>query len=138
LITLGLFFSLSAHAITELPAGSYKGGGRWRDQEGATGKYETIAVVTKNQIVTKYQFKEGTRTLEMTLDLDQKGFFPVKVAGHVVGSGYCLSKQCHYSLTYGSTKVEETLTFHEGNFYRLGSKQEGSSLNVWEEALKSE
>lgn len=137
LMTLAMFLSLSAHALTELPAGTYQGGGRWRDKDGDTGTYKTSAVVQNNRILTTYEFEEGKRTLEMELALDKKGFFPVKVAGHEVGSGYCLSAQCHYSLSYGRVKVEETLTFHEGNFYRLGSKREGSSLIIWEEALKS-
>jgi hypothetical protein len=134
LLTLSLA-ACSAMAMTNLPNGSFSGQGHWKDNTGASGDYSTAAVVANNGVSSTYTFNGQSKSFTMATPLDQNGFFPVTVAGTNVGSGYCWSVQCHYTISQDGGTLEETLTFYQTHLYRTGSKTVNGKTIIWEEAL---
>jgi hypothetical protein len=127
----------SAMAMTSLPDGSFSGKGEWKDDAGKSGTY-TVQTQIKNNVITN-AYVIGGQSISFTMEaaLDKSGFFPVKVNGAKVGSGYCFDVQCHYSLSTDKGQLEETVTFYQGHMYRLGSKSSGAETVVWQEASDS-
>jgi hypothetical protein len=134
-LTILSLLSASAMAMTALPDGSYSGKGEWKDQAGAKGDYTLTVKVAKNTLTSVYNFTGGSKTFIMEAPLDQNGFFPVNSGGKQVGSGYCFSVQCHYTIAIDQLTLEESLTFYQDHLYRTGSKTDGSGKTIaWEEA----
>lgn len=135
ILTALLFIGSYAMAMTTLPEGSYQGQGRWADGKGQTGGYELEVTVRSDVVSSAYDFDGQAKTFAFEAKLDANGQFDVLVGGQKMGSGYCKSVQCHYSISFGETDMEETLTFYQDHLYRLGSKRENGKAITWEESM---
>ncbi|MBK8201172.1 MAG: hypothetical protein IPK68_02190 [Bdellovibrionales bacterium] len=49
-----------------------------------------------------------------------------------------MSVQCHYGISFGDTELEETLTFYQDHFYRIGSKRVNGKIVTWEESMEKQ
>jgi hypothetical protein len=121
--------------------GDWTGGGGWKANDGTKGRWEmTSNVKTDKDSMT---VKEST-TIHIPGAADKKmdsewtttnlknGFFDVQVKGAKVGTGYCGVKQCHLSWTDTDGSNEETITFHNGKVYRLGSHTLKDRVVAWQ------
>ena len=135
IITALILVGSSAMAMTNMPDGVYKGQGRWNDNQGQTGSYDISATVKADVVSSTYTHKGQTDKYEFEAKPGANGQFDVLVGGHKVGEGYCMSVQCHYAISFGDTELEETLTFYQDNFYRIGSKRVNGKVVTWEEAM---
>ncbi len=123
-----------AHSLTE---GSYSGNGLWHSVQ-STGTYKTISVVKKNEIKTIYQLLDGsTKEWNFQIKESTNGFFEISSQEVQIGTGYCLEKVhvCHYQLSIGQLKLEETLVEQNNTLYKFGSKDEGQGPISWQESL---
>ncbi|MBN8538026.1 MAG: hypothetical protein J0M15_13305 [Deltaproteobacteria bacterium] len=123
-----------AHSLTE---GSYSGNGLWHSVQ-STGTYKTISVVKKNEIKTIYQLLDGsTKEWNFQIKESTNGFFEISSQGVQLGMGYCLEKApvCHYQVSIGQMKLEETLVQEKNTLYKFGSKDEGQGPISWQESL---
>lgn len=123
-----------AHRLTE---GSYSGNGLWHSAQ-STGTYKTISVVKKNEIKTIYQLLDGsTKEWNFQIKESTNGFFEISTQGVQLGMGYCLEKVpvCHYQVSIGKMKLEETLVQEKNTLYKFGSKDEGQGPISWQESL---
>lgn len=136
LIATFIFASSSAMAMTNMPDGTYQGEGRWSDNQGETGHYEVSVNIESDTVSSSYSFDSGqTGEYEFQTTGSAHSQFDVLVGGIRVGEGYCMSVQCHYSISLGNKVLEETLTFYEDNLYRIGSKRLDSVVITWEESM---
>lgn len=126
-----------AHGFT---TGSYKGNGLWNSRS-AKGVYQTTTVIDKNTIKAHYSLPDGS-SRDWSFDIQNQAstFFDVISQGTKIGSGYCLEKAlvCHYELSVGQLKLEETLVQEGTKIYRYGSKDEGKGPIAWQESLDKE
>lgn len=130
-----LFVGSAAMGMTNMPEGVYQGKGRWSDNKGNAGAYDISATVKANVVASTYTFGSQTKQYDFEAKPGANGHFDVLVSGQKVGEGYCMSVQCHYAVSFGKTELEETLTFFQDNFYRIGSKQEKGAVVIWEESM---
>lgn len=135
LITALLFVSSAAMGMTNMPDGVYQGQGRWSDNKGNTGGYDISASVKSNVVASTYNYGSETKQYDFEVKPAANGHFDVLVSGHKVGEGYCMTVQCHYTVNFGNTELEETLTFFQEKFYRIGSKKESGAVITWEESM---
>ena len=135
--TLGFLVSTSVFAIAQFPEGNSVGGGSWKDGAGKSGEYKVEMQIKGNTIRSVYQWEKKEEVFTFHADFKPNGFFAVKMGKDVVGEGYCGDVQCHYNVAVGPFRLEETLTFREGNIYRLGSKVVDGHQIVWQEALET-
>jgi hypothetical protein len=126
-----------AHGLTE---GSYKGSGAWASA-GGQGAYRVTTVIGPKTIQTSYLLpSKEKRDWNFEISASTSGFFDVTSNGTKLGSGYCLDKApvCHYEVSLGALKVEETLVQQDGKLYRFGSKDEGQGPIRWQESADKE
>jgi hypothetical protein len=126
-----------AHGLSE---GSYKGAGAWVSA-GAQGPYEVTTVIGPKTIQTRYLLpSKEKREWNFEISTSTSGFFDVTSNGTKLGSGYCLDKApvCHYEVSVGALKVEETLVQQGGKLYRFGAKDEGKGPIRWQESMDKE
>lgn len=133
-----LVWTTGALGVTSLPEGEYIGRARWKDNQGNTGAYKKEILIQGGQVASDYIYVEGKRKYVFHATLDAQGYFPVLIDGKQMGTGYCGSVQCHYSVSIGSTITEETFTFKDEMLYILGSKTLGDKVVIWEEVLIKE
>lgn len=139
LVAVLVLASSTAWGMTNIPDGAYQGQGRWNDNQGQNGSYDVTASVKSGVITSKYTTAGQTEIYEFEAKAGSHGTFEVLVAGQKVGDGYCMSVQCHYAISYGDTKLEETMTFYQDHFYRIGSKLvNGQKLVTWEESMEKQ
>jgi hypothetical protein len=136
-LVLSLIFAASASALAfpTIPDGNYSGHGRWKDTAGHTGNYTVETTVANGVISQNYRYARGGARFVLTTNLTGHGFFAVMENGQKIGDGYCQSVVCHYSAAMSGANLEESLTFWQGNFYRVGSKKIGDLTISWEESL---
>jgi hypothetical protein len=110
--------------------GDYTGGGWWKSADGTKGKYEMKSTIKtekdgmtiKESVVVHMPDKtEKKMEDEITVKNGKNGFFEIQKKGVKIGSGYCGIKQCHHQGEEDGNTYEETVTFHEGKIYKLGS-----------------
>jgi hypothetical protein len=110
--------------------GDYTGGGWWKSSDGTKGKFELTTnlkkekdgMTVKESVVIHMPDKtEKKMEDEITIKNGKDGFFEVHKKGTKIGTGYCGIKQCHYEGEEGGDAFEETVTFHGGKIYKLGS-----------------
>ncbi len=135
LIVTILLVGSSVMGMTNRPDGVYQGQGRWRDNQGQSGDYDITSSVKAGLVSSTYTFNGQSKKYEFEAKTGLNDSFDVLVGGHKVGEGYCMSVQCHYSISYGGAKLEENLTFYENYFYRIGSKQVDGKVTTWEESM---
>ena len=123
-------------AMPNIPDGTYQGKAAWKDSKLNKGYYSVRTEVKNNKFKTRYNYSGKMSEYEFSVDLQEGGFFKVMSGEQQVGSGYCMTVQCHYKASFTGAKIEETLTFWQGNLYRVGSKIVGSHVVAWEEASK--
>lgn len=126
-----------AHSFTE---GSYKGQALWNSLKGA-GTYQTSTVIEKNSIKAQYTLPDGSsRNWDFEIQNTGSAFFDVISQGVKLGTGYCLEKApvCHYEISVGQLKLEETLVQEGTKIYRYGSKNDGTGPIQWQESLNKE
>ncbi len=138
LIAVLVFASSAAWGMTNMPDGVYQGQGKWTDNQGQTGGYDVTASVQSGVVSSKYTFGGQTKTYEFETKAGSNGNFEVLVGGQKVGEGYCMSVQCHYGISFGDTELEETLTFYQDHFYRIGSKRVNGKIVTWEESMEKQ
>ncbi len=145
IITVLVLVGSSAWGMTNLPEGTYQGNGRWSNRAGQKGNYEITSSIKAGVVSSTYNFDGQTVTYEFQVKPGVNGEFEVFVGGKTAGRGYCKSVQCHYIVGINTTQIEETLTFVNDQFYRLGSKHPvmlgllsggTSDLTTWEESMK--
>ncbi len=129
----GLLIAGNALAMTEFPAGNYHGKGHAVHQNGVEERYLVESKVTGNSIQTTYHVNGETLNYALQASFEKNGFFDVKMDGAKVGSGYCMSVWCHYSIRIGDFSLEETLTFFQEHLYRLGQKTIDGKIISWED-----
>jgi hypothetical protein len=118
-----------------LSDGSYEGKGLWKSPS-ARGNYDVATVVKGDSIQARYTFGNGlTRSWNLKMIAQEKGFFTVETEGKTIGHGYCLesSQVCHYEVKFDKLTLEETLTNIGDKLYRFGSKDDGQGRIVWQE-----
>jgi hypothetical protein len=140
-ILFSLFLGSFAQALPTIPDGTYEGGANWKDSTGRTGQYKVSTYVKDSAMLSSYFYNTGKAIYAFRMEETGNGFFDVMYNGKKVGTGHCMQVQCHYSADFGGVKLEETLTFWQGNLYRVGSKEVpvggGETMTIaWEEALK--
>jgi len=137
-LTILLASQLShAHSFTN---GTYKGNGLWNSKT-KNGGYQVSTVIDNNTVKTHYTLPDGNaRDWNFDMQPGKSTFFDVVTQGVKVGTGYCLEKAsvCHYELTVGPMKLEETLVQQGTKFYRYGSKDEGQGPIMWQESTDKE
>lgn len=131
-----IFASGTAFAMPNVPEGTYEGKASWKDSRGNKGLYDINIVVEDGQFKATYDYGKSTKRYEFKTKSDADGFFKVESGGQEIGSGYCMNVQCHYTASFGGVELEETLTFWQGNLYRVGSKEVAGLTVAWEEATK--
>ena len=123
-----------AHGLTE---GKYTGHGLWKSEK-TTGQYSITASIGAKKIQTAYILPDGT-TKQWDFDIVEStnGFFDVMSQSVKLGAGYCLDKApvCHYEISAGNLKLEETLVQQDKKLYRYGSKNQGQGALLWQESL---
>lgn len=134
-LTIALVSSFSlAHPLTN---GKYVGHGQWRS-ESANGQYNHEAVVGEKKIQTKYLLADGSAK-EWNFEIVEttNTFFSVLNQGVRIGSGYCLDQApvCHYEISVGSFRLEETIVQQAANMYRFGSKIQDQDTITWQEKM---
>lgn len=127
--------SASALAFPTIPEGTYTGKGRFKDTAGHTGSYTVETSVANGVVSQVYRYASGGARFVLTTNLTGHGFFAVMENGQKVGEGYCQTVVCHYSALMGGANLEESLTYWQGNLYRVGSKKIGNLTITWEESL---
>ncbi|MBI2519400.1 MAG: hypothetical protein HYV97_03245 [Bdellovibrio sp.] len=137
-LIMGLLLSGNVIAMTQLPAGNYQGDGLAVHQGGKNEQYLVESKVTGQAIESTYRVGSETMKYAFQARFDKHGFFEVLMEGTKVGTGYCMSVWCHYSIKIGDFSLEETLTFYQGHLYRLGQKNNNGKLVSWEEDLERE
>lgn len=125
----------TAGVMTRLPDGSYQGKGDWYGASGHSGAYMVVTKIESNELTTSYQFDNQKETLTFHVVFDSSGTFVIEMKSAVVGKGYCMSTQCHYSIQSPNVDMEETITFFQGHLYKLGSKTVNGEEVHWEEAM---
>lgn len=136
---LSIFIFLTficAAAQAKFVPGKYEGQGWGTGPDGKTTQYKLRSKITKSGIDTIYLTGDEGKQWSFETKQDGTGRFEVLVAGTKLGHGYCGHVQCHYQVSGPDLFVEETLTFHEGKLYRIGSKGKGESHYYWEEVLE--
>ncbi len=136
LITVVTLFSVATLA-GPLTNGVYKGHGKWVSNN-ATGDYQVKTIIDGESVQSTYTLPDGS-IKEWTFKIEPNGkFFKVVVNSTNIGQGYCLDKAtvCHYELNVGNLRLEETMTFLDGKFYRFGSKEDESGRRFWQEAME--
>ncbi len=136
LLSLVLGASASALAFPTIPDGNYAGGGRFKDTAGNTGSYTVQTTVANGVVSQVYRYASGGARFVLSTNLTGHGFFAVMEKGEKVGEGYCQTVVCHYNALIGGANLEESLTYWQGNLYRVGSKKIGNLTITWEESLK--
>lgn len=136
LILTIVFATGSAFAMPNIPDGNYEGKASWKDSQANKGTYAIKIEVKDRSIKSHYDYGEHSKVYEITTSADANGFFSVLSSGKKVGSGYCMNVQCHYTAVFGDVEMQETLTFWQGNLYRVGSKKINGSTIAWEEATQ--
>ena len=140
LTTLALVALTSSSALAgSLVEGNYTGEGGWKKTGSVEGQYKVETRISASRIDNRYVFP-GMKPIQWSAEITPKnkgGFFSVKMKGHLVGHGYCLEQAdvCHYEFKAHDTRVEETLVWQNGRFFKFGSKNAGSGLIRWQEAL---
>jgi hypothetical protein len=139
--TILLVTLLSVPAFAgNLTDGSFKGKGLWKSAA-KSGTYEVRTQIANNVYSATYTMADGSQkqwSFEMSATTND--FFQVKSNGANLGSGYCLEKAmvCHYEISFGTTKLEETLTIQNDKLFRFGSKNDGTLTVMWQEAMDKE
>ncbi|HWU43732.1 MAG TPA: hypothetical protein VN132_09850 [Bdellovibrio sp.] len=140
MITLITLLASELCLAYSLPNGSYHGNGLWNSLT-AQGGYQTSAVIDNNRINGHYTLQDGS-TLDWNFEMQATSsvFFDVLNHGEKLGTGYCLEKAslCHYEISVGSLKLEESLVQQGNKIYRYGSKDEGRGPIMWQESLDKE
>lgn len=133
---LAMGFSDLVMAASPIVPGQYAGRGSWRDAQGHSGTYEVSTNVTPLRFESSYQWdKKQNRVFNVSLSTDSEGFYELRSDEGLNGGMYCYDVQCHLSMSQG--EVEETLTFWDGNLYKLGSKKLGDGrVIMWQEDLQ--
>lgn len=113
--------------------GTFNYKGEWKHKAGKFGTWDAVTSYEKIsnepetlKITSTLNIHEGQSVQTMSYELifveTGDGFFDVKKADSVVGSGYCYGIQCHYSVfEKGAGITEETMSFVDGKIYALGS-----------------
>lgn len=136
-VFLTVFLMTSAAlALPNIPDGQYEGHAKWQDDTGNKGSYSISIFTQKDVLMTTYKYADKTAIYSFRIEETSNGFFNVFHNGTKVGSGYCMSVQCHYSADFGGVAIEESLTYWQNNLYRLGSKKVNGISIAWEEATK--
>ncbi len=135
MITALILVGSSAMGMTAIQDGVYQGQGRWKDIQGETGEYAITVTVKSGSIKSLYIFGGQTKQYEFEVKAVANGHFDVWVGDNKVGMGYCMSVQCHYASSFGEIELEETWTFYQDNFYRIGSKRVDNKVVTWEESM---
>ena len=126
----------SAFAMPNIPDGNYEGKASWKDSQDNKGTYGIKIKVENRTIKSTYNYGTHTIVYEFSVSADGNGFFTVQSGGKEVGNGYCMNVQCHYKAVFGDVEMQETLTFWQGNLYRVGSKKVNGHTIAWEEATQ--
>jgi hypothetical protein len=131
-----LFSSTLAFAM---PKGTFNGTGQWESSDGKNGTYTVTTTFDANRFHSSYNYDGKEVQYDFSVQITNKGSFSesfdVLFSNQKIGSGYCLSKQCHYQTSFAG--LEETLTFHENFLYKMGSKDTGNGTTVmWQEKLE--
>lgn len=125
--------------------GEWSGKGHWKSADGTSGKW--------NMSTTFKSDKDGVNVEEsITINLPdgttktmneastskhvKAGFMDIYKSGNKVGNGYCGYKQCHFEGEENGDKWEETVTFHKGKMYRLGSHTTNDSHVMWQGVME--
>lgn len=126
--------------------GDWKGGGSWKMEDGTKGKWESTDTITKttdgmtlksNLTILHSDGKaDETFAEEVTFKHTKNGFFETYKGGNKIGTGYCGMKQCHFESEDNGETSEETVTFHKGNIYKLGSHSSKDFHVVWQGKMK--
>ncbi len=119
-----------------IPDGQYEGKAKWKDSAGRTGTYTVSTLVQAGVVMTTYSYGKGKVIYAFRSDEVANGFVDVHVNGKKVGEGYCMSVQCNYNAEINGVILDESLTFWQGNLYRVGSKKVQGLTIAWEEAMK--
>ena len=135
-ILIALLIGSSANALPTIPDGTYEGAANWKDSQGRSGQYKVSTYAQGSAFLSSYFYNTGKAIYAFRMEETGHGFFDVMYDGKKVGEGQCLSVQCHYTAHFGDVVLEETLTFWQGNLYKMGSKKINGVTVTWEEALK--
>jgi hypothetical protein len=135
-----LAFSASAFAFTGHNS-DWKGGGYWKGADGTKGKWTSKSSVTHGKDgytvkeSTTIYMPDGKTTLmeeEWTAKSSGNGFLTLTKNGKDHGTGYCGYKQCHIQ----GEGWEETVTFHKGKMFRIGSHSDKDHTIMWQGGMK--
>lgn len=142
LLLLALLFVIPAIAnIKDIPSGTYKGQGYWKDVNGNKGNYSIEMVIEGTMLIQTLVFETGGVVKDSSLaNFNSNGFYELLdlETKAVIGSGYCGSVWCHGTFqSQGLSDAEETMAFVDGNIFRLGSAigEDGAKF-FWEDASK--
>jgi hypothetical protein len=121
--------------------GDYTGHGGWKSTDGTKGKFEMTTTIKtdKTSITVKDSVTihipgaaDKKMDEEIVLTNMKNGFFEVQEKGVKVGNGYCGVKQCHSQTAKADSTSEETVTFHKGKLYRIGSHTMKDMVVAWQ------
>jgi hypothetical protein len=132
-----LAFASTASAFKAGHKGHWEGGGYWRAADGTQGKWTSTSKVKmgKGSFTVKEETtihtpdgKTQVMNEERTSTFGKNGFMTITKNGKDHGTGYCGFKQCHME----GTGWEETVTFHGGKIFRIGSHTENGHQIMWQ------
>lgn len=137
---------LSAHTpITHFSYGHYIGNSHYHSNDGTEADAPVHAVIGYNDIHVDYVRNEETVSYHYNFDFNADGTFGIVVTKHAdesthVGTGYCMSYQCHFYVELTNGYLEETITFHPNEkIYKVGSLNitvdEVNKVIRWEDEL---
>ena len=119
--------------------GSFSGKGDWQMGDGNSGSYTVETVLRGDTLTSSYEYEGATgedqKSHTMRMQFKDRTAFDVIGDTGVVGSGYCLDRQCFYRATLQGIVIEETLRFEAGELHKFGSKSGPGFQVVWQEVL---
>lgn len=134
-----LLLSLSAFAFDEefpLPDGVYVGEGRWHDNLGNFGGYDSHVQFIDNQMISQGAWAGGGFGYRLAFDFAPDGDFVLIFANAPVGGGHCEDQLCEYEAVVDGVRFGERFEFgDDGEFHKAGYKILPDRIVEWDEAL---
>ena len=133
---LAALLALTPAAALALPAGHWQGSGTWQTGDGQTAPFNYDLTWSDTQVAGSWSF-EGHR-VPFGVHLERQGaFLRIFSGSELIGQGYCLGSQCHYSAVIANQgQVEETYTLQGDDVLVIGSKTYQDQKVIWSADLK--
>ena len=127
--------ALTPAVARALPAGHWQGDGQWTTGDGQTAPFTYDLTWAADHFQGSWTF-EG-HVVPFVTRLEQQGsFLKVYSGAELIGQGYCLGDQCHYSAVISNQgQVEETFTLQGNDMLVIGSKSFVDQKVIWSAKL---